>query len=156
MLISFAAVVAVIADTSCNTTNDIVAENALKGSPSTHWDVNGAGSEEVQGFSTRLSVLPGARVKFKLKMAYDEELRIDIYRLGWYGGDGARKCLEGARAEDCAVGGRDDGLRRSLGVAARSRGACACRSRRRFRARHRDATVHRSLGATRYGHTPGM
>ena len=47
------------ADISCST-NEIVLENQLPGSPSDRWDVNGAGSEEVQGFSTRMSVLPGA------------------------------------------------------------------------------------------------
>jgi hypothetical protein len=72
----------------------IVLENALPGTSSDWWDVNGAGSEEVQGFSTRASVLPGAEVSFKIKQALDEPLRVDIYRMGWYGGDGARKVGE--------------------------------------------------------------
>ena len=72
-------------------TNPIVAENLLPGSPSTEWDVNGAGNPDVEGFSTRASLLPGATVAFKVKTSRaDEDLRIDIYRMGWYSGNGAR------------------------------------------------------------------
>jgi hypothetical protein len=72
----------------------IVVENALPGVGPEHWDVNGAGCHEVQGFATRASVLPGASVSFKIKMSFDEALRIDVYRLGYYGGTGARKVGE--------------------------------------------------------------
>ena len=70
--------------------NRIVEENKFRGNPRTEWDVNGAGNPDVEGFSTRASLLPGAIIKFKVKMRYAEPLRVDIYRLGWYGGDGAR------------------------------------------------------------------
>ena len=50
----------------------------------------GAGDATIQGFATDISVNVGQTVSFKIKTpapAYT----IDIYRLGWYDGDGARK-----------------------------------------------------------------
>ena len=38
--------------------NPVVRENCLPGSPSSEWDVNGAGSPDVVAFSTRASVEP--------------------------------------------------------------------------------------------------
>ena len=60
------------------------------GSPSTEWDVNGAGSLDIQGFATRASVVAGQIVEFKLKTSSAEPFHVDIYRLGYYGGLGAR------------------------------------------------------------------
>ena len=90
---------------SACTASPVVAENLLPGSPSTEWDVNGAGSYDVQGFATRASVLPGAQVRFKVTTMHDELLRIDVYRLGWYGGNGARKLGE-ARVVNQSVASR--------------------------------------------------
>ena len=66
--------------------NRIVLENQLPGSPSTEWDVNGAGTQDIQGFATRASLQPGQTVSFKVRLAHPEPFRIDIYRLGYYGG----------------------------------------------------------------------
>ena len=79
---------------ACEAPNPIVVENALPGVGPEYWDVNGAGCHEAQGFATRASILPGASVSFKIKMSFDEALRIDVYRLGYYGGAGARKVGE--------------------------------------------------------------
>ncbi|MDP4264906.1 MAG: DUF4082 domain-containing protein [Bacteroidota bacterium] len=70
--------------------NPIVAENALPGNPSTEWDIAGAGDISIQGFATDISVNKGQTVHFKIQTdatAYT----IDIYRLGYYNGNGARK-----------------------------------------------------------------
>ncbi len=70
--------------------NRIVAENCKAGNPSTEWDVNGSGDPKIQGFATDISVNAGGRIEFKIgtdSPAY----RIDIYRLGYYGGMGARR-----------------------------------------------------------------
>src|SRR5678815_2544572 len=69
--------------------NAIVTENALPGNPSTEWDITGAGDLNMQGFATDISVNKGETVHFKIKspVAYT----IDIYRLGYYQGNGARK-----------------------------------------------------------------
>jgi N,N-dimethylformamidase beta subunit-like, C-terminal/Domain of unknown function (DUF4082)/Bacterial Ig-like domain/Bacterial Ig domain len=70
--------------------NAIVVENCQPGSPPSEWDVSGAGSDLIQGFATNISVNKGTTVSFKIDTpatAY----RLDIYRMGYYGGDGARK-----------------------------------------------------------------
>ena len=69
--------------------NPIVAENDLPGNPSSEWDITGAGDLTIQGFATDISVNRGQTVYFKIKTdaaAYT----IDIYRIGYYGGMGAR------------------------------------------------------------------
>lgn len=70
--------------------NPIACENAKPGTPRSVWDVSGSGSATIQGFSTDISVDLGQRIDFKISTdapAYD----ITIYRLGYYGGDGARQ-----------------------------------------------------------------
>ncbi|MGD9723647.1 MAG: DUF4082 domain-containing protein [Pirellulales bacterium] len=68
----------------------IIAENALPGTSSEVWDIDGAGSANIQGFAAQFSVNHGERVDFKIDTDADD-YRIDIYRMGWYDGDGARK-----------------------------------------------------------------
>jgi hypothetical protein len=69
--------------------NPIVAENALPGSPPSAWDVNGAGDYSIQGFATDISVSPGQVIDFKVSTPATD-YRLDIYRVGYYGGAGAR------------------------------------------------------------------
>ena len=64
-------------------------ENARHGSPETEWDVNGRGDPSIQGFATEISVNHGSPISFKVDtdaMSY----RIDIFRIGYYAGFGAR------------------------------------------------------------------
>ncbi|TYL52634.1 N,N-dimethylformamidase beta subunit family domain-containing protein [Agromyces mariniharenae] len=70
--------------------NEITVENSLPGSPASEWDIQGAGNQGVQGFATQISVNQGERVDFKIDTVA-ADYRIDIYRLGWYQGNGARK-----------------------------------------------------------------
>ena len=70
--------------------NAIVAENCKQGSPSTEWDINGSGDPKIQGFATDISVNAGETISFKIATE-STSYRIDIYRLGYYGGAGARK-----------------------------------------------------------------
>jgi hypothetical protein len=68
----------------------IACENSKTGTPADVWEVWGAGDDTIQGFATDMSVNAGETIGFKVKTpaaAYT----IDIYRLGWYGGAGARK-----------------------------------------------------------------
>ncbi|MGZ4156399.1 MAG: N,N-dimethylformamidase beta subunit family domain-containing protein, partial [Bacteroidia bacterium] len=70
--------------------NAIVTENLLPGNPQSEWDVSGAGDLTIQGFATDISVNKGSTIHFKINTdasAYT----IDIYRLGYYQGNGARK-----------------------------------------------------------------
>jgi hypothetical protein len=71
-------------------TNEIVCENSLPGNPASEWDMSGAGSSSIQGFATEFSVDQGQTVSFKVNTDASD-YRIDIYRLGYYNGSGARK-----------------------------------------------------------------
>ena len=70
--------------------NEIVVENCQTGSPRSEWDISGAGDTSIQGFATDISVNRGTTVSFKISTPATS-YRIDIYRMGYYGGDGARK-----------------------------------------------------------------
>ena len=70
--------------------NAIVCENSKQGTPQSEWDIEGSGDAGLQGFATSFSVNVGETQRFKIKTTASA-YTIDIYRLGWYGGDGARK-----------------------------------------------------------------
>jgi chitodextrinase len=70
--------------------NPIVCENAKAGNPASEWDVSGAGDSSIQGFATDISTNRGGTVRFKINTP-STDYRLDIYRLGYYGGNGARK-----------------------------------------------------------------
>jgi N,N-dimethylformamidase beta subunit-like, C-terminal/Domain of unknown function (DUF4082)/Cadherin-like domain/Bacterial Ig domain len=70
--------------------NPIVLENQRPGAPRDEWDIDGPSSTTINGFTTRLSVNRGEQVDFKIDTA-SSDYRIDIYRLGYYDGLGARK-----------------------------------------------------------------
>jgi hypothetical protein len=70
--------------------NEIVCENLLPGAPPSEWEVSGAGDASIQGFATDISVNRGSTVRFKIDTNASAYV-IDIYRLGYYGGMGARK-----------------------------------------------------------------
>ncbi|MGW3149706.1 DUF4082 domain-containing protein [Streptomyces sp. NPDC001177] len=75
--------------------NAIVCENSKPGSPKSDWfSPNAYG--DIEGFTTKESVQAGDTVQFKVqsKVSY----HIEIYRLGWYGGDGAREMSTAAQA----------------------------------------------------------
>ncbi len=72
------------------TTDSIAAENALPGNPASEWDVVGNGDPALQGFATDISVNHGATIQFKVSTTATD-YRIDIYRMGYYGGMGARR-----------------------------------------------------------------
>jgi hypothetical protein len=69
--------------------NAIVAENQLPGTPQSQWDDSGTGSTTLLGFTTDISVNHGSTVNFKIQSGTNS-WKIDIYRLGYYQGNGAR------------------------------------------------------------------
>src|SRR5712691_12060390 len=71
------------------TPNPTSNENGLAGDLASSWDINGAGDPSIQGFATDISVNKGGIVSFKIKTD-SANYKIDIYRLGYYGGRGAR------------------------------------------------------------------
>ncbi|MBB4538438.1 hypothetical protein GGE57_005221, partial [Rhizobium etli] len=70
--------------------NAIVLENQKQGNPESEWGIVGAGSSNIEGFATDISVDNGKTISFKIN-TNSTNYRIDIYRLGYYGGMGARK-----------------------------------------------------------------
>ncbi|MDQ3404714.1 MAG: DUF4082 domain-containing protein, partial [Actinomycetota bacterium] len=71
--------------------NQTVVENQKPGNPRSEWDLGGvAGASDLEGFATRLSTNRGGTVDFKID-TNSSNYRIDIYRLGYYGGSGARR-----------------------------------------------------------------
>ena len=69
--------------------NKIIAENCKQGNPSTEWDINGGGDPSIQGFTTDISYNVGETARFKIRTD-STRYRVDIYRMGYYGGVGAR------------------------------------------------------------------
>ena len=74
--------------------NPVACENLQPGTPPSKWQINGAGDRSIQGFATSMSVAKGAPITFKIKSA-TSNYRIDIYRLGFYNGSGARLVASG-------------------------------------------------------------
>ena len=61
-----------------------------QGNPRSEWAIEGDGNPNIQGFATEISTNVGRTVDFKIATELTN-YRIEIYRLGYYGGDGARK-----------------------------------------------------------------
>ena len=90
MRIWFAAIIWVVLGASgALAQNAIVGENQLPGTPQSTWDLSAPGSATIQGFATDISVNHGSTINFKIQTATNN-WKIDIYRLGWYQGNGAR------------------------------------------------------------------
>jgi hypothetical protein len=73
--------------------NPITCENALTGTSPSVWDIQGAGDDSIQGFSTDISVGAGGTMGFKVDTDADD-YSIEVYRTGWYQGLGARKIAD--------------------------------------------------------------
>ena len=89
LLTIFAALNAPVRAQAC--VNPIHCENQLTGNFDSEWDVVGAGDPSVQGFATEFSVAPGETQRFKIDTSASSYAQIDIYRMGYYNGRGARK-----------------------------------------------------------------
>ena len=68
--------------------NPIVAENALAGTSAWH----GASStpQAIEGYVSEVSAAPGDTIHFHVSTRPAARYRIELYRLGWYGGRGGR------------------------------------------------------------------
>ncbi len=76
--------------------NVIVQENAiLEGRmPESYWNVEH--TSQIEGFATDMSTNVGGQVDFKINVNGDagSDYLVEVFRLGYYGGDGARKVAE--------------------------------------------------------------
>ena len=87
----FTRTVSAASDPCATPANPIACENSKPGSAQSGWDLpDGLGSATIEGFAADISVNVGDRVAFKVN-TNASAYRIDIYRLGYYGGLGARK-----------------------------------------------------------------
>jgi hypothetical protein len=72
--------------------NPIVVENQKPGTPDSVWNAP-TSPDEIEGFATDISVNHGDTVSFKINvnpvLGANVPYHIEIYRLGYYGGDGA-------------------------------------------------------------------
>ncbi|MET3332220.1 MULTISPECIES: DUF4082 domain-containing protein [Bradyrhizobium] len=73
-------------------TNPTVLENQKPGTPRSVWEIQpGDNSTLTQGFATAISTNVGGTVQFKINnLTGNPNYHVDVYRLGYYGGDGAR------------------------------------------------------------------
>ncbi|MBR0930434.1 DUF4082 domain-containing protein [Bradyrhizobium diazoefficiens] len=73
-------------------TNPIVLENQKQGTSPNIWQIDvGENSTKIQGFTTAISTNVGGSVQFKINnQTGTPNYHIDVYRLGYYGGNGAR------------------------------------------------------------------
>ncbi|SPP93895.1 DUF4082 domain-containing protein [Bradyrhizobium vignae] len=81
--------------TFSDASNKIVTENQLAGTPQSTWAIHGSiaskGDSQIEGFATQISTNAGQTVSFKIQTASSVNgYTLDIYRLGYYGGNGAR------------------------------------------------------------------
>src|SRR5215470_6699015 len=70
--------------------NAIQAENAHPGADPATWVQPAYPPTVVEGYASELSVLPGAQVQLHVSTVDGYRYRVEVYRLGWYGGQGAR------------------------------------------------------------------
>ena len=83
--------------------NPTAVENALGGNPPSEWDIVGSGNTpdpDLHGFASAvnptdpaLSVNAGGAIVLKVRTDATQ-LRVRVYRLGYYGGDGARQIAD--------------------------------------------------------------
>ncbi len=76
--------------------NAVACENTLPGTPPSDWSVSGSGDPSIQGYGTSMSVNVGGTINFKIKSTA-KSYHIDILRLGYYQGLGARKLAAGIK-----------------------------------------------------------
>jgi len=69
--------------------NPIEAENCNSGNPPSEWDIDGIGDSSIQGFAIDISENQGGTGLFKINTNATSN-PLDIYRMGYYGGNGAR------------------------------------------------------------------
>ena len=83
--------------------NPIQTENALPGT--TAWYVTQAPPPSIEGYTSQTSVLPGESVQLHVSTSPAARYRIEVYRLGWYGGAGGRLvgCVPGCATDEAGA-----------------------------------------------------
>ena len=82
-------------DTTPMPRNPVVTENALPGDA--EWASGDAAPPgELEGYAGQVSALPGDTIGLHLSSSPPQEVGWQLFRFGWYGGDGARAVARGA------------------------------------------------------------
>jgi VCBS repeat-containing protein len=88
-LVALALGLLAIAPASSLAANPITTENALSGS--TGWELPQADAPLIEGYTDKTSIAAGESMTFRVSTSVNNtQYRINIYRLGWYNGAGAR------------------------------------------------------------------
>ena len=91
LISSFVGLEAAPANAQC-IANPIVCENQLAGT--TEWKLNGPVSDDltgqIQGYASATSVNVGDSIDFHVTVDGSQSWTLEVYRMGWYGGDGGR------------------------------------------------------------------
>jgi hypothetical protein len=82
--------------------NPIVAENSLPGNDPSTWLPPAYTATSIEGYASEESVLPGEDVHLHVQTNDGYRYRVEVYRLGWYGGAGARllTCLPSCSTDE--------------------------------------------------------
>lgn len=90
--------------TSAARANPVQAENAR--APSEGWSfVQPSNPSAIAGYASQVSALPGEVVDFHVRTSPAERYRVELYRLGWYGGGGGRRiaCSPSCTGDEAGV-----------------------------------------------------
>jgi hypothetical protein len=82
---------------------EIASENARAGTVA--WDGPEATAPAIEGYASEVSVGPGDLLHFHVSTSPEGRYRIELYRLGWYGGLGGRRveCLPGCQSAEQGI-----------------------------------------------------
>jgi len=91
--------------------NPIVQENNLPGDSTWQEAVNADSYETnppISGYASATSVRPGSRIAFHVDVPAPAHYRVEIVRLGWYGGAGGRlmTCIDGSKVDPSCIDDR--------------------------------------------------
>jgi hypothetical protein len=80
--------------------NPIQRENSLPGTPG--WQLPRAPAGTIEGYASKVSVVPGQEVDLHVSANPPARYRVQVYRIGWYGGSGARlvDCTPGCQTDE--------------------------------------------------------
>jgi N,N-dimethylformamidase beta subunit-like, C-terminal len=87
---AMASILAAVALAVGGAPNPIQAENAQQGAAPSSWVEPAVPPTSVEGYASETSVAPGAQVHLHVSTVDGYRYRVEVYRLGWYGGAGAR------------------------------------------------------------------
>jgi hypothetical protein len=75
--------------------NPVQTENSLGGTQPSEWLQPATPPTSIEGWASEISVLPGEQVHLHVSTRDGDRYTVELYRLGWYGGLGARRvtCL---------------------------------------------------------------